>query len=62
MIEDDVQELLARAYQFDDKPHLIFSWIASLAARYEKDVVKRMEIIRLMSWGYDNIGKMEIKK
>lgn len=45
---NDILELLARAYKYDDKPHLVFTQIAALAQKYEPDEYSRREIVWLM--------------
>lgn len=49
----DVDEILERAYKFDDKPHRLFSAIRALALRREDDVSVRDEIARLMDAEYE---------
>lgn len=47
----DIQELLARAYIYDDKPHQLYSHIAVMGERYF-DKEQAVEIRRLMDIEY----------
>ena len=51
-----IQEVLACAYIYDDKPHLLFSCIRRLAEQYTENNKFRDEIIRLMDYAYENRG------
>lgn len=59
----DIQELLVRAYKFDDKPHQLFSFICSLARKYNADEPRfRDEVIRLMDIAYRGVSTEDLKK
>lgn len=51
--EEQIGELLARAWKYDDKPHLLYSFIQTLARQYEPDPQVQAEIIRLMDIEYE---------
>jgi hypothetical protein len=59
--EKDVDELLARAWAYDDKPHLLYSHIMALAAKYENEDDGR-EICRLMQKRIDEIQVQKSKE
>lgn len=48
-LERERDELLARAYQFDNKPHLLFSYLMQMASDPETK--------RLMDEAYQSVGK-----
>lgn len=52
LLANDVKELMARARGYEDKPHLIFSWIMAMADRHIPDVKDRDEIKRVMDKVY----------
>lgn len=54
-MERDIKEVLARAWAFDDKPHLLFSGVAALAKKHIEEPEYGREIVRLMDDAYENI-------
>ena len=56
ILRTDIDELLACAYKYDDKPHQLFSFIRLLAERYESDPSRRAEIMGLMDYAYEHRG------
>lgn len=43
---EDIKELLSRASQYDDKPHLLYSWVMVLAGKYLEG--EKQEQVRLL--------------
>lgn len=58
MTEDELKELLARIYKFDDKPHLLFSFLKTVVEKYEVHPAFKKESLRVMEWAYENAHKM----
>lgn len=58
MTEDELKELLARIYKFDDKPHLLFSFLKNMVEKYEIHPAFKKESLRVMEWAYENAHKM----
>jgi hypothetical protein len=50
---DAIDDLLACAHQFDDKPHLLFSCIRRLALQFEESPDLKAEIVRLMDLAHN---------
>jgi hypothetical protein len=48
----DIEELLYRAYRYDDKPHRLYSYLRLLAVKYEEGKYFREEVVRLMDIEY----------
>jgi hypothetical protein len=46
----EIEDILARAFRFDDKPHQLFSGIRAMALRHPSDDTQ--EIVRLMDEAY----------
>lgn len=49
---EDIKELLARASQYDDKPHLLYSWVMVLARKYLEGEAQK-QVCRLMDKEYN---------
>lgn len=54
--QSDIAELLHRAWEYDDKPHQLYSHIMAMADRHEPDLAVRAEIRRLMDRQYLRAG------
>lgn len=52
-LKKDLDELLYRAWKYDDKPHQLYSHIQVLALKYVQDEIVRDEIVRLMDLEYE---------
>lgn len=52
-MDQDIGELLSRAWSFDDKPHLLFSHLMVMAKRYQTPD-SREETVRLMDAAYES--------
>lgn len=61
MTNEELQELLVRMYKFDDKPHLLFSFLKTMAEKYEVHPGFKRESVRVMEWAYENAYKMMVK-
>jgi hypothetical protein len=60
----DIDELLVRAWKYDDKPHQLYSHIRSLAIKYQDPARPsyRDEIIRLMDLEYERPRSSAIRE
>jgi hypothetical protein len=52
-----INDLLACAYKYDDKPHLLFSCIRRIAGQFDEDERHQTEVIRLADYAYEHRGE-----
>lgn len=57
LINTDINELMARAASFMDKPHLLFSHLKVMAERYASPMFK-VDVEVAMEFGYQNAHKV----
>jgi len=59
IMREAIDELLIRAYKYDDKPHRLYSQIMQMASMFEEDDTIRKEIHRLMDKQYKDWNSLQ---
>lgn len=60
MTQEELDEMFARLWKLDDKPHLIFSFMRELILKYGTtfNSVHKRELLEMADLGYENAHKL----
>ncbi len=60
MTKEEMDELMARLWKLDDKPHLLYSHLRTLVDKYysKENSVYRRGLYKMADFGYENAYKL----